>query len=371
MLNNTLAVVSQSGQSLSFFDLATGERTGHLTDLIAEPHELVYDSKRNLLYISHAYEHGLYWSHGEYATQITVVDCDTRKVVDAIDVLPTKGTHGLMIDEQRDLLYASVEAGIPGGTGGIIGNDLESRKVVKMIGSDYTSHWFVMTPDGTKAYTCNKDADFVSIIDLMDEKMTGKIDMPGGCEQPSTSRDGKFAYFPNPGLSFHDINMPSNPCIKVIDTRTNRVVESIAVDLGMQATYVDIHDRILAAQYRLAPPEGDQKFTAEDGELQVLSAAAGGYARIGTVPVGKISLTLFASPDGRRAFVANICSGKFSTRVQLTLSMSISYLSSHLLGTVTVVDMTSMSVERTIDVDTMPRADKKYHQDAHGLALVP
>ncbi|KIW88915.1 uncharacterized protein Z519_10399 [Cladophialophora bantiana CBS 173.52] len=39
-MSGTLAVVSQSGSSISFFDLGSGERTAYMTDIIPEPHEL-------------------------------------------------------------------------------------------------------------------------------------------------------------------------------------------------------------------------------------------------------------------------------------------------------------------------------------------
>ena len=35
-----------------------------------------------------------------------------------------------------------------------------------------------------------------------------------------------------------------------------------------------------------------------------------------------------------------------------------------------IVDLTSMTVERTLEVDTVARKDKKIHQGAHGLALL-
>lgn len=350
VMNNTLAVISQSGQSLSFFDLTTGARTGYLTDLTAEPHELCYDAMRGLLYVSHAYAHGHYWEHGEYATLVTVVDCEQKRIVDTIDVSPGKGTHGLVIDEKRDILYASVEAGLsdPPGSGGIVGIDLKHRKVVKSIGSEWTSHWFVMTPDGKKAYTCNKEADFISIIDLDGEKMIRKIEVPGGCEQPAISKSGRWVYFPTPGPPSNDMKMLSNPAVQVIDTNSDQIVKEIPVDLGISATHVDSEDRVLLGQYRFDTSSGAQKMVPLNGQLSILSSGMENHRKLGAVEVGKLPLTLLSSSDGKRAFAANIFA-----------------------GTVTVVDLQLMRVERTIEVDTVRRTDKKYHQGAHGLALVP
>ena len=107
-MHGTLAVVSQSGHFLSFYDLDSSERVAHL-QLTAEPHELCYDAKRDLLYVSHTYRHGHYWEHGEYAHEISIVDCAKKQVVDVLDIRPCLGPHGLAIDEKNDILYASVE----------------------------------------------------------------------------------------------------------------------------------------------------------------------------------------------------------------------------------------------------------------------
>ena len=58
MPNDTLAVVSQSGESIHFYDVNSGELQGKLANVQAEPHELCYDERTNLLYVTHAYEWG-------------------------------------------------------------------------------------------------------------------------------------------------------------------------------------------------------------------------------------------------------------------------------------------------------------------------
>ncbi|KAK4545840.1 hypothetical protein LTR36_002404 [Oleoguttula mirabilis] len=344
---STLAVVSQSGQTLNFFHLASGKRTGQLRDLTAEPHELCYDQRTGLLYISHAYEHGWYPAHGTFGTKISVVDSMQRKVVEMIDVSPAKGTHYLVLDSKRDILYASVEDGVGCGpnAGGIVGICLKTRKVIKAIRSGHKTHWFVMTPDGAKAYTCNKEAGFVSVIDLVNERMVGRIDMPGGCEQPGISGNGELAYFPSPTIG--GSRSGAGFAIQVIDTTTDRMVQSISLDLGAVTVHVDSEDRLLVGQYRIGFSAGSTKPVPLYGGLLLLASAREGYRELGRLETGVVPLTIFASPDGQRAFVSNI-----------------------FLGTVTVVDLSTMTVERTLQVDTESRADKGLHQGAHGLALI-
>ena len=234
-----------------------------------------------------------------------------------------------------------MEDGISGSEngGGIIGIGLTTRKVVKAIGSGHFSHWFFMTPDSRKAYTCNREADFVSVIDLENEKLAGKIEMKGGCEQPGISKDGRWAYFAYPTLS--------DPCIKVVDTTTHEIVKTIRMDRGALCVHVDSKDRFLVGRCSLKFEDEAKPPTPLNGRLLILAPEAQGFAELGSVEVELIPLTIFSSPSANRAFVSNIFS-----------------------GTVTVINLDKMMVERTLEVDTVRRKDKYLHQGAQGLELV-
>ena len=342
-ISGTLAVVSQTGQTLSFFDIASGERTAHITDLTSEPHELCYDARRNLLYLSHTYRFGHFWKHGENSHEISVINLHTKKVVDIIDTRPAKAPHGLILDQQKDTLYISVEE-LPNqesGGGGIITIDLETRKIIRTIPSAYKSHWFAMTPDAKKAYTCNKDASFISIIDLEREKMIGKIDVPG-CEEPSMSPDGKHAYFPTPGFQFG--KNPANPVIKVIDTTTDQIVHEIKMDKGALSTHVGSRGTIFAGAYTCAE-SGSAMYAADGAGLAMYHPET--RRKLGEVGAGVFPLTIRTSPDERLGFLT-----------------SVTY------ETVTVIDLKERSVLRTLVVDGRKRGDKFLHVGAHGMAFI-
>ncbi|KAL8817879.1 MAG: hypothetical protein Q9191_008060 [Dirinaria sp. TL-2023a] len=341
-MQGTLAVVSQSGESLSFFDLASGERTAHLPNLHAEPHELCFDAKRNLLYVSHAYRHGHFWVHGEYGHEISVIDGATKTCVDTIDTFPALGPHGLVLDESRDTLYVSVEELEKGKVGGLIEIDRQTRTITQKISSESKPHWFVMTPDGRKAYTCNKTQPFISIIDLHHTgggSFVGKIPVPS-CEEPGISPDGKRAYFPTPGTTMGPA--PANASIQVIDTATDKIIGSFPTGLGPQSVYVTALNTIMVGKYSF------DAATSAPGAGRLALYEAGTHALLGEVAVEKGPLTIRAAADGKTAFVANIFS-----------------------GTVTVVDLVSMTVVRTLEVDLTPDPAKNNHLGAHGMALIP
>ena len=339
-MEGTLAVVSQSGQSLSFFDLSSGERTAHLSGLIAEPHELALDRKRNLLYLSHTYRYGHFWAHGDYSSEISVIDCDTKTCTDVIKIFPALGPHGLAIDEQRDILYASIEELEAGKGGGLVGIDLTKRTVTKKIESESKPHWFAMTPDGRKAYTCNKTQPFVSIVDLLEETFIGKIEVKS-CEEPGMSMDGKFVYFPTPGLSVGP--PPEDASIKVIDTALDRIIESVSMELGAQVVRATSPKTMMVAKHRFGPDGHGTATKAQPGRLTLYSTDT--YKSLGEVEIELGPLTVRATPDGKTAFVANIFS-----------------------GTVTIVDLASMTVVRTLEVGTTLDPKKANHLGAHGMA---
>lgn len=343
---DTLAVVSQSGQTLNLFDLTSGLRTGEVKDLIAEPHELCFDDRTGLLYISHTYQYGWYTSHGAFVSLISVFDSKTRTVVDTIDISPYLGPHYLQIDKERNLLYASIEGGISKETpksGGIVGIDLHTRTVTKRIASGHKSHWFVMTPDGSKAYTCNKEAGFISVIDLVGEQLLQTITMPGGCEQPGISRDGSFAFFPSPAIG----QTGYAPCIKVINTGSDGISDSIPLETGAVTVHVDSQDRLLVGLYRIEVDQATSKPIPSYGGVACYQSIGSKFEQIGTVETGLVPLTIMSHPDGNTTYVSNIFS-----------------------GTLSVVNTGTMKVKKVLEVDTARREDKGMHQGAHGIALI-
>ena len=53
-MSNTLAVVSQSGESLTFLDLDTGKQTGVIRNMTAEPHEIQYEDEHGRWHTEHS-----------------------------------------------------------------------------------------------------------------------------------------------------------------------------------------------------------------------------------------------------------------------------------------------------------------------------
>lgn len=337
----TLAVVSQSGETLSFFDFHSGERTGRIESMIAEPHELCLDKKRNVVYCTHAYRHGHFWAHGDNGREISITDLNTRKATGVIDIGPYAGPHGIRLHEETDTLYLSVEHGFgDDGPGGVVAVDLKTRQLVGGAPSGHKSHWAVITPDASKAYTCNKTAPCVSVIDLKSWKLIKQIPVAGS-EELDISPDGRFVYVPTPSASFD--KDPVEPCIKVIDTKTDEIVESVPLELGPSTVHVTTKGTILVGQYRMQSGS-TTNMLPKPGKVGAFDPET--FELLGEVDVGLYALTIRSTADGSVAFVANI-----------------------LGGTVTVIDLDRFEVLRTLEVDTVRGANKKALQGAHGMAV--
>ena len=340
-MQDTLAVLSCTGQSISFFDVASGERLVYEDKMFAEPHELIHDKKRNILYVSHTYRDGMYGNFSTYAHEISIVDCVQMKVVDTIDVSPAEAPHDFAIDEQGDILWVSVEKISAERGGGLIGIDLKSRNTVKQVECQFETHWFVMTRDGKKAYTCNKAAPFISVLDLEHQRFIGKIEVEG-TEQPDLSHCGRYLLFPSPALRFG--SLPPNPSVLIIDTQNDQIVRSVPLGAGFgpAAVHVTPTGTVMVAQYcfdttAAAPTPRPGRVSLYDSTLRKLLGESG---------AGIMPLTMRATSDGSIGFVANAKGGD-----------------------VHMIDLRSMTGLQTLDIDVVPSAKNKFQTTAHGMAL--
>lgn len=115
---DVLAVVSQSGPTVSFFDAASDRHLGDV-HVPAEPHELCFDATQRLVWCTLTYHSGYYHANGGKRTELAVIDPDTRRIVEVVDLAPEHGPHGLALDPVRGLLYVSVE-GAEDRPGGVV-----------------------------------------------------------------------------------------------------------------------------------------------------------------------------------------------------------------------------------------------------------
>ncbi|WP_280381122.1 YncE family protein [Nocardia wallacei] len=337
---DVLAVVSQSGPTVTFFDVATDRPLGVL-ELLAEPHELCFDARHRMLWCTNTYYSGYYHANQGRHTHLTVIDPDARRIVDLVDLAPEHAPHGLALDCVRNRLYVSVE-GDHDRPGGVVVIDTETREVLGRMSTGAPGpHWFAIDPAGEKGFATNKEAPFVSVLDLRTGDLV-KVDVPGS-EGLAVSADGSEVYVAAPYGSFTGNGAQSRPAngIRVIDTATCRVVDVLATEHVVFPVCHTADGVLLAAELRMTPGGPSALGSHVPGRLNAFDAAT--RTRIATVELtGRFPLTMTASPDGRLAYVAAVTS-----------------------STVDIVDLHSWRVLNSLDI---PRRGEP---GAHGLAYIP
>ncbi|MFG2917425.1 YncE family protein [Kitasatospora sp. NPDC048298] len=332
---DVLAVVSQSGPTVSFFDAAT-DRLLDTVQVLAEPHELCFDPTQRLLWCTSAYHSGYYHANGGRRTEVTVIDADTRRIVDVIDLAPEHGPHGLALDAARHRLYVSVE-GDGDRPGGVVVIDTETRRPLGRIDTDAPGpHWFAVSPDGRTGFATNKEASFVSVVDLERGVLTAKVEVPGS-EGLAVSPDGTRVYAAGPYFS---PSLAAAPGIRVIDVPAAAVKEVLTTESPALPVHLTSTGLLLAGEVRTIPDLDSALGRQLPGRLTVF--AADDHRRIGSVEVGLFPLTITSSPDGGLAYVSCVVS-----------------------STVDVIDLATLTPVSRLTVPKLTEAG------AHGLAYLP
>ncbi|MEV4921335.1 YncE family protein [Streptomyces roseoverticillatus] len=312
-MNDVFAVIGQNSHRLHFFD-AADHREVATVELPPIPHEVLYDADRQVLYCVSTYRSGFYGQHGPRAHELVVVDARTHHVVETIDLSPEHAPHGLALDSARGLLYVSVEAG-PAGEGGILVVDVDRRAVVERIGTRAPGpHWFAITPDGTKGYATNKEAPFISVVDLKTRRLASTIPV-GGSEGVAVTPDGRYVVAATPMLALHG-TPAAPPCLSVFDTATDTLQRTISLPGPAVPVHITSDGTLLAGEVRFIPAQGDAgapRFLP--GRVHIFAAET--FEPRDSVDVGPLPLTIGSSPDAAFAYVSN-GGGSTVTTISLT-----------------------------------------------------
>ena len=281
-----LVMIDKRGNLVRFFDPASMKETGTV-DIGGPPHELAISPDKKVAYIP-IYGDGVYGANPHPGHIIAIVDLTTRKMTGSIDVSPAIAPHGLRVDE-KGLLYAVCDLSRK-----LLIIDPRVRKVQASIDIEGTGHWLAVLPDGSKAYTANKqDRLFLSVVDLKARKMIGKITMPNGTQGIGLSPDGTRVV----AADF------AEPNIRVIDTVTDKVIDTVKVE------------RVSGGgPFRLQySPDGTRLLTTTLGAnlLNVFDASNYRAPQL-IVPVGRDPFGVAFTRDGKTALVSNHGDGTIS-----------------------------------------------------------
>ncbi len=297
-----LFLVDKLGAHLRFFDPVTFQEQSSI-EVPANPHDFVFSADHELAYVP-IYGDGVYGRNPHPGHEIAIVDLAGRKLAGTIDIAPHRAPHGIQIAPDGTL-YVACDLDRQ-----VLVIDPKTRTITAAIDTEGTGHWIAILPDGSKLYVTNKtDRPFISVLDLKARKMVGKIPAPNGTEGVAASPDGKMVVAID----------HSEPVMIIIDPATDQVTARIP-----------LKDQTKGAYKVYFSPDGKKLLTMSMAAKQVNvldTENLRGEQKM--VPTGKDPMGFAFSADGKTLLVAN-----------------------HGDGTVSVIDLRKMEVEKTFHAGT-------------------
>jgi YVTN family beta-propeller protein len=217
---------------------------------------------------------------GTDGTSIDVVDIRERKLAYTIDLgKPLRPHEPAIGPDGRLYVTAELSQSL----------DVIDPATHKVIAENPTgqpeSHMFVITPDGSRAYTANVHAGTVSVLDLVHHSLITTIPVSKIVQRIAIQPNGRYVFT-------HD---QAAPRIAVIDTSTNKV-----------SSWIDLPESAYSSE---PTPDGRWLVAAGlKGHIFVIDLQAGKLAKTFDAPtaLGKVLIR----PDGGVAYVSFLTAGK-------------------------------------------------------------
>jgi DNA-binding beta-propeller fold protein YncE len=279
-----LLLIDKMGGHIRFFDPAKFTERSSIA-VATRPHDFVLTPDRKTAYVP-LYGDGIFNRNPNPGHEVVIVDMDAAKVVGTIDTSPYRAPHGIQIGPDG-LIYVASDLDRK-----LLVLDPKTRKMVKAIDTEGTTHWIGILPNGTKIYATNKNDPFVTVVNLKSGTVASKIPVPGGTEGIAVSPDGARVI----------VMAHSEPGLVVIDPVKDAIVDRIALQGQKTSAYKAYFS-----------PNGKHLLTMNLGSsvINIFNAAdLRGPQR--TAVVGKDPMGFAFSADGKTALSANHGDGSVS-----------------------------------------------------------
>ncbi len=267
-----LLVANQFDHTLLIIDPAS-QKTIATVGVDINGHEVIASPDGKFAYVP-IYGNSGIGRPGTDGSTVQVIDLATGRAVHIIDLDKPSRPHCAKFGPDG-LLYVSAEL-----AKAVDVIDPKTQRIVAQVPTGQVdSHMFVITPDGSRAYTANVFAGSVSVLDLQNHSLLSTIPVAGQVQRISISPNGHTVYT-------HDQQQPR---IALVDTSKNQV-----------ATWWSVP----AIVYSSAPtPDGRWLVAnAPSGKLFVLDTSSGKVAHSYDIPAAQGESIV--APDGSRAYVS-------------------------------------------------------------------
>lgn len=158
--SDTLLVMEKGDRSLSFYELATGRRTGRVELPGEYPHEFVVDRAGARAYAA-LYGAKSSTTPGPGGDAVHVVDLAARSLTRTIDCAPFRRLHGIRLDARDRLFVLSEDRDV------LLGFDApeKAERPDRAVGTGgIKGHLFSLSRDGETAYVANILSNTVSRV---------------------------------------------------------------------------------------------------------------------------------------------------------------------------------------------------------------
>jgi len=177
-------------------------------------HELLVIPETGRAYVP-IFGDGIHGRNPNPGHTLLVIDCLARKHIATIDLAPLSAPHTLRLGADG-LIYITCE-----NSAKVAVIDPKTNSVIDTIDSGSTNgHRLCIPDDGERLYTDNEEDATVSVIDLPNRKLLGKIVTPQPLAGIAVSEDGKTV------IAVSD----ESPAVFVIDTAAGKVVRTVTLE---------------------------------------------------------------------------------------------------------------------------------------------
>jgi DNA-binding beta-propeller fold protein YncE len=206
-----LIAVDKKGAKVLFLDPVTYETEVVLDGFEKTVHELLVVPETGRAYVP-IFGDGIHGRNPNPQHLLCVFDLEKRALLTTIDLRPCIAPHTLKLGPDG-LIYVTCES-----SANVAVIDPDTNKMVEAIDSgSNNAHRLVIAPDGQRLYTENEEDATISVIDLPQRRLVGKIKTPRPLAGIAISADGRTI------VAVDD----AEPTLFLIDTQSERVRDEV------------------------------------------------------------------------------------------------------------------------------------------------
>jgi DNA-binding beta-propeller fold protein YncE len=148
------------------------------------PHEVAIAPDGRTAYVS-VYGDGVFGNNPHPGHTIAVIDLVTSRMVGSIDVAPSRAPHGMQVDA-AGRLYVACDLDHK-----LLFIDPQTRRIEAVIDTGVTGHWIALAPEQGRIYvSAHGSAPFISVVDVKERRVLGRIPIENGTMGITVSPDG-------------------------------------------------------------------------------------------------------------------------------------------------------------------------------------